>query len=228
MAELKWTEADQKAAEAEGWNVFHSSDRGLEIERVDAPEAGDQVLEPTFANDALAIGHVYFKAQEGSALHQKALTITLHGMKGFAHHQAPHVSADRLADVLRNALNRWSECSPLSSTERTEIEIGRDVLEAFDLQRAQQFAEPGHIGIRLEGGVVQSVFTDRPMDVIVIDYDTDGSDPDDVFDMPQDDGSTSECLVSEYPADVMPEECRRIREALDARDDAEHARGARP
>lgn len=85
MSNLKWEwgPADSAAAEAEGWNVFDSSERGLEIERVDAPgENGDQP--PVFADDALAIGHVYCKAQEGSALHQKALAITLHAMKAFA------------------------------------------------------------------------------------------------------------------------------------------------
>lgn len=76
---------------------------------------------------------------------------------------------------------------------------------------------PGQIGIRLEGGVIQSIFTDRPMDVTVIDYDTEDRDEEDrLFDMPQKDGGTSQCVIHEYPSAVMPDECRRIRDALTA------------
>lgn len=119
---------------------------------------------------------------------------------------------DKLADALR-ALRHHATQQELYEAHRAADEV----LAAYD---AQPEPAPGQIGIRMEGGVVQAVFTDRPMDVIVLDYDTDGADPDDLFDMPQDDGSTEECLVSEYPADVMPAECARIAAALDARDDA--------
>lgn len=92
----------------------------------------------------------------------------------------------------------------------------------LDYAATQGFANSvpaaGHIGIRMEGGVIQSVWTDRPMDVVVIDYDTDGCAPEDIFNMPQDDGRTSECIVQEYAAAVMPEECQRIIAALDERD----------
>lgn len=80
---------------------------------------------------------------------------------------------------------------------------------------------PGQIGIRLEGGVIQSLWTDRPMDVVVIDYDTEGRSADEIFPMPQSDGRTSECIVEEYAASVMPEECQRIREALATRSAAD-------
>lgn len=80
---LAWSSEDSAAATAEGWDVFDSSERGLEIERIDAPEdVAGEPLPPAFASDDHAIGHVYAKAQEGSALHQKALLLTLSQMRG--------------------------------------------------------------------------------------------------------------------------------------------------
>lgn len=136
---MAWTRADSAAASAEGWDVFDSSERGLEIERVDAPEVGDQVVEPTFSEDAKAIGHVYFKAQEGSALHQKALAITLYGMKGFAlaATNEPHdvgsearhgLITDELADALRMAKDGVGDW-------RAPVD---DALDAYDAMK------PGH------------------------------------------------------------------------------------
>lgn len=82
----------------------------------------------------------------------------------------------------------------------------------------------GQIGIRLEGGAIQSVWADRPMDVVVIDYDAGDRPGEELFDMPQEDGRTSQCFVEEYAVSVMPEECQRIRAALDSRE----LRGPRP
>lgn len=82
------------------------------------------------------------------------------------------------------------------------------------------------VGIRLEGGAIQSIWADQPLNVLVVDYDTeDGSvGEEDLYDLPQDDGRTSECIIHEYAADVMPEENTRIRKAriehVDAVEDA--------
>lgn len=82
---LAWSREESAAATAEGWDVFDSSQRGLEIERIDDPEdATGETMPPAFASDEQAIGHVYARAQQGSALHQKALLLTLTWMKGFA------------------------------------------------------------------------------------------------------------------------------------------------
>lgn len=57
------------------------------------------------------------------------------------------------------------------------------------------------IAVILEGGLVQSVVTDRPnllppdLEVLVIDYDTDGADPDDLSHVPQSDGSLSAAII---------------------------------
>lgn len=89
------------------------------------------------------------------------------------------------------------------------------------------FSPPApEIGIRMEGGAIQSIWADQPLNVMVIDYDTEDAPAgeEDLYDLPQDDGRTSTCLIHEYPADVMPEENARIREArtqhVDADEDA--------
>lgn len=78
--QLQWTAEDSAAAIALGWDVFDNSDRGLEIERIDVPEDDSQ---PIFESDCEAIADVYFRAQEGSLLCQKALLLTLSKMQGF-------------------------------------------------------------------------------------------------------------------------------------------------
>lgn len=60
-----WTPSDSIRANDEGWNLFESDERGLEIERDD--EAG------IFDSDERAVWHVMNWAAEGSQLHQKAL-----------------------------------------------------------------------------------------------------------------------------------------------------------
>ncbi len=69
----KWTPEDAAAAQAEGWDVFEcDSDRygkQLDIEKCDDAEV--------FAEDTLAVFHVYDRALTGSALHRKALAVVL-------------------------------------------------------------------------------------------------------------------------------------------------------
>lgn len=71
---LVWTDADSRAAAAEGWDVFAVSgmvDRNhLAIQRLD--ETG------RFGSDEEAIWHVYNEAvRKRSALHRKAMAVTL-------------------------------------------------------------------------------------------------------------------------------------------------------
>jgi len=63
---LEW----QKIAIAEGWNVFDSSDYGLQIERIDDPEDGS---EPKFEGDEAAVDFVRRRAREGSRMHRMTL-----------------------------------------------------------------------------------------------------------------------------------------------------------
>jgi len=78
---IVWSAEDSKAAVADGWDVFDHDVRGLEIERIDDSEEADDP--PCFPDDADAIWHVYNMARGGSALHQKALYVTLLAMGGF-------------------------------------------------------------------------------------------------------------------------------------------------
>jgi len=78
MAE-KWSDADSAAATAEGWNIFDSDERGLEIERIDCPDDRD---EPAFDCDDAAVAHCVRRAAEGSEMHKRALTIYAESLKG--------------------------------------------------------------------------------------------------------------------------------------------------
>ena len=58
------------------------------------------------------------------------------------------------------------------------------------------------IVIRLEGGCVQAVLSDTPVELMVVDYDTDGGDPAEMDSIPQNDGSTVEAFVTTF--DCLP------------------------
>lgn len=155
---LAWSHEDSAAATDEGWDVFDSSERGLEIERIDVPEdAAGELNEPVFASDDAAIGHVYARAQDGSALHQKALLLTLTRMKDFAW---PIASASAPADpgdpsvavatpaapafgaewkISANLTDRWGEINnadahrkPLAQLESTPGLLERLRTQMFD------------------------------------------------------------------------------------------------
>lgn len=68
-------------------------------------------------------------------------------------------------------------------------------------------APPARIGITVEGGVLQDVFTDCPalagLEVYRVDYDTDGADPEDLADVRQSDGSLEPGHVSRTTIDDM-------------------------
>ena len=62
---LFWTSADRETALAEGWDLFQSCERGLEIQRDD--EAA------IFEDDEAAIAHVRTRAEAGCKTARKAL-----------------------------------------------------------------------------------------------------------------------------------------------------------
>jgi hypothetical protein len=59
--------------------------------------------------------------------------------------------------------------------------------------------------IRIEGGVVQGIFADQPVRAFIIDYDIDGSTPEELTAIPQDEGWTEDACAWEAKVDVMPE-----------------------
>lgn len=77
------------------------------------------------------------------------------------------------------------------------------------------------VGIRVEGGIVQSVFADAPVDALIVDYDTDSSDDESIYAVPQGDGTTSRAWIYQDAAPAMPEELDRLYALIDAGGDAE-------
>jgi hypothetical protein len=61
--------------------------------------------------------------------------------------------------------------------------------------------------ITIEGGLVQGVSSDDPtlvgQEVIVIDYDTEGADPDEVVAVPQDQGKTEDATIGRHEIGVL-------------------------
>lgn len=69
---------------------------------------------------------------------------------------------------------------------------------------ASALAERPRVGIRVEGGAIQSVFGDRPIEVDVISYeDEEDRDPDKVFEVEWEEGKPVECMIEHYDASVM-------------------------
>lgn len=75
----------------------------------------------------------------------------------------------------------------------------------LSLQTSPAFVPP-RIGINYTGGVIQSVFSDGPAELMVIDYETDMVDEDRIVTLPQDDGSASEAYAQIFGVDIMPGE----------------------
>lgn len=122
---------------------------------------------------------------------------------------------DKLADALRNALIRWEERGNLSATEQTEIVLASAALYEYDRLEAV-YAPPVRVGIRIEGGQIQSVFSDAQVEVLTIDYETEYADQEAVIDFPHDGGDTSQAAVSIHGSSLMPEEVARCFAAAEA------------
>lgn len=78
-----------------------------------------------------------------------------------------------------------------------EHHLSGDTLSAYQMAPSEV-----HVGIRMEGGNIQSVFTDHPTKVVFIDYDTLAYEEEELIEMEP----RSKAYVSVSQADVMPEE----------------------
>lgn len=97
-------------------------------------------------------------------------------------------------------------------------------LAAFNAQAALPPVLP-RIGIRMEGGVIQSVFSDAAAMIYVIDYDVEDAAPPQGFEdedhavcqLEQDGGGEEECVLRRYETEVTPAWFGRMDTALATR-----------
>lgn len=137
--------------------------------------------------------------------------------------------------LLRNEkLKAYALTRTCPSTERfTRRDFGIDAIDAIlvrldiDVAELPQdvLADPvpvlPRVGLRMEGGAIQSVFSSVPVQMDILNYDLEDGPPGGFEDeahlliaFPQARGEPSECILSRYEADVMPLEFRKIDEAL--------------
>ena len=89
-----------------------------------------------------------------------------------------------------------------------------EVTEAIEEIRKTIEKKAPKIVAVISGGVLQSVIGEAPIDLHVIDYDTDGEDPDDCYEIPQEDGRTD--LAYAYIGEIFEEDAKRTKELLTA------------
>ncbi len=74
------------------------------------------------------------------------------------------------------------------------------------------------IVITVEGGLVQGVSSDDPAmvghEVVVIDYDAEGADPEEVWQVPQDEGETEDATISRNEVGVLYEPVAEFLKAM--------------
>lgn len=72
------------------------------------------------------------------------------------------------------------------------------------------------IVIIMDGGLIQDVITDQEeAEVLIIDYDIEGADEDDLKSTQSSDGTVDKAWVSNYPSSVSPKDVNRYWRCLD-------------
>jgi hypothetical protein len=91
--------------------------------------------------------------------------------------------------------NTTSSLKGMFSVESIENEVITFLaLDAADITQAAP--KPERLLVHLEGGLVQCVLSEHePCEVLIIDYDTEGADPDEISEIPQDDGTVAEAVA---------------------------------
>ena len=114
---------------------------------------------------------------------------------------------DRELATVIAALRYWQKWVPVDETpiELAEIASGDGKFECMDeaeidalCERLNRY-EPPFLVVTVEGGMIGSVCTDRPDDiavagVVIVDYDTDDAESEDIIEVPQDGGDTAEAV----------------------------------
>jgi hypothetical protein len=85
------------------------------------------------------------------------------------------------------------------------LELGFDQIDALCERISGAGPDVIEVGVSLEGGVVQSVFSPtNTIEATIYDYDTDGADSGDIKSVRQSDGSCSEALVYDMQEGPSP------------------------
>lgn len=78
------------------------------------------------------------------------------------------------------------------------------------------------IAIIMEGGLIQDILADEEVDITIIDYDTEGTEEEDLTEVPQNDGTSVEVFIG-YPNVDLSDEARKFLDMLDGLDkEGEH------
>lgn len=134
----------------------------------------------------------------------------------FLQEQIDKLRAER--DEAVRLLEQVSHTIDMSDTEHEDFaDSGADVVEdlwiyadqvrAF-LKGTTPLGKPRVFTV-IEGGVLQSVYSDVPCDLVTIDYDTEGCTGPDVVELEQDDGRYAEAIVTIDTTTVDPAEVGR-------------------
>ena len=106
---------------------------------------------------------------------------------------SPWEAAKQALSIMRD---RGSDATYFNITDAKGELYDVDIEE----ERTRSVAKPplNRVGVIVEGGIVQSIVATRPeeLDVVVIDYDIEGSHVSELGDVEQSDGSFSEAIVS--------------------------------
>lgn len=82
--------------------------------------------------------------------------------------------------------------------------------------------------ITVEGGVIQSVVSDQPADIVMVDYDADIEDGETLIALPQVDGSVQSARCTISAADLQPSVVREVAEIIAGIETRMNAERARP
>lgn len=118
----------------------------------------------------------------------------------------------------------WREAQNHPATKTfTRGDFGIDSIDAFlkklDVTIEQDTVPPAapqpRVGIRVEGGAIQSVFANQEIAVDVISYeDEEDRDANSIFEVEWEEGKPVECVIAHYSAQVLPGEFPKIDRAL--------------
>lgn len=101
----------------------------------------------------------------------------------------------------------WYEAHPTAAQTSANVTAA---IERFNREKDA----PVTVIVNVTGGVVQGASADGPVHLVVLDYDTEGAEPEEAFDIPQNDGGISEATVGVPYIDHDPTWILNVNNAL--------------